>query len=398
MRVAQLVEASLAGVGRHVMDLTEGLLSRGHEVHLLYSDLRSDHIFAEDLCCAVRHPGFRSAVIPMRRSPSGSDVKAARLLRRYVQCHGPFDLIHCHSTKAGLVGRLACLDEPVKRIYTPNGFFSMDPNGGAGTRRVVGVLEAFLANLCCGVIVVSHAEYEHALDLGIPASKLCLVHNGVPPKLPHQSPLNRNAIRREWGVENDEICIGFVGQLVPVKSPETMLRSFAALLRRIGSTPVRLMMVGDGPLKISLLRLAAELHIDAQVNWLGARDAKTLMHAFDILTLTSDSEGHPFVVLEALASGLPIVATSVGGIAETVHPDVNGFVAPTRGITEIAYALNRLVGDAELRQRMGRASRAIAEDFSLDRMIDRTLAFYEHVTRDAQRNAGFPEKEMTPLT
>jgi glycosyltransferase involved in cell wall biosynthesis len=115
------------------------------------------------------------------------------------------------------------------------------------------------------------------------------------------------------------------------------------------------------------------------VVWLGERDAKTMMHAFDALALTSDAEGHPIVVLEALARGLPIVATSVGGIADTVHHGVNGFVAPVRGVAEIAAALETLIHDRDLRERMGHASRVIAQDFSVDRMVERTLALYEQV-------------------
>ena len=112
------------------------------------------------------------------------------------------------------------------------------------------------------------------------------------------------------------MCIGFVGRLAPQKSPQTLLRSFATLLQRT-AVPVRLVMIGEGPLESSLRRMAAELNIDAHITWLGACDARPLMGAFDMLALTSESEGHPIAVLEAMAQGLPIVATRVGGISET---------------------------------------------------------------------------------
>jgi glycosyltransferase involved in cell wall biosynthesis len=157
-----------------------------------------------------------------------------------------------------------------------------------------------------------------------------------------------------------------------------MLRSFAALTEP-GRQKAKLVMIGDGAVAGACRRLAAELGIEARVVWLGERDAKTMMHAFDALALTSDAEGHPIVVLEALARGLPIVATSVGGIADTVHHGVNGFVAPVRGVAEIAAALETLIHDRDLRERMGHASRVIAQDFSVDRMVERTLALYEQV-------------------
>ena len=97
------------------------------------------------------------------------------------------------------------------------------------------------------------------------------------------------------------------------------------------------------------------------------------------IALTSDSEGHPLVVLEAMACGLPIVATAVGGVPETVQHGVNGFITTVRGVSEIAAALETLVRDPEMRKRMGEASRAIVQDFSIDRMVDRTVAFYEEI-------------------
>jgi glycosyltransferase involved in cell wall biosynthesis len=377
MKIAELVESAAAGVGRHVVDLMNGLLDRGHEVHLVYSDIRSDPVFHEDLRRLGEQSGFRARRILMRRQPHARDLLAVRALRRYLQSHGPFDLLHCHSTKAGLVGRLGLIEDPIKRLYTPHGFFTADPNRGGIVRQSGALLEAALSKLCDGVIAVSREEYRHAIELGISAAKLCLIPNGV--ALDRDSYAGDPAeLRNEWGLHDGEICVGFVGRLVPQKSPETMLRSFAALpdLRRKRS---KLVMIGDGPLAGACRRLTAQLGIGDRVVWLGERDAKTLMHAFDVFALASDSEAGPLVVLEAMARALPIVATAVGGVAETVHHGVNGFVTPVRGVAEIAAALETLIHDADLRERMGRASRVLAQDFSIDRMVDRTIALYEQV-------------------
>ena len=142
-------------------------------------------------------------------------------------------------------------------------------------------------------------------------------------------------------------------------------------------------MIGEGPLESSLHRLAAELNIAEDIRWLGACDARPLMGAFDMLALTSESEGHPLVVLEAMARGLPIVATRVGGISDTVQHGVNGFIAPVRGVSEIAAALETLVNNPVLRERMGEASLARSRKFSVDRMVDQTVAFYEQVISGA---------------
>jgi glycosyltransferase involved in cell wall biosynthesis len=377
MKIATLVESAAAGVGRHIVDLTNGLLDRGHEVHLVYSGARSDAVFHEDLRRLGEQPGFRARRILMKRQLHASDLLAVRALRRYLRTHGPFDLLHCHSTKAGLIGRIGLVGDPIKRLYTPHGFFAADPNHGGALRQSGALLEGGLSKLCDGVIAVSREEYRYAIELGISPGKLCLIPNGVALD-PGSQARTRAELRTAWGISANEVCIGFVGRLVPQKSPETMLRSFAALPKPC-RLQAKLVMIGDGTLVGACRRLATQLGIEARVVWLGEQDAKTLMHAFDVLALSSDAEGHSIAILEALARGLPIVATAVGGVAETVRPGENGFVTPVRGVPKIAAALEMLVRDAELRERMGRASRVIARDFSVDRMVDRTLALYEQV-------------------
>jgi glycosyltransferase involved in cell wall biosynthesis len=264
----------------------------------------------------------------------------------------------------------------------------MDPNRSALARRIAAALEVALSKLGDRVIVVSHAEYAHAVEIGIPASKLELIPNGVALG-PPDSVVDCARIRADWGLSDGDVCVGFVGRLVPVKSPETILRSFA-LLRDQVRDRARLVMVGDGPLEAKLRRLATDLGIAQSVTWLGARDARTLMHGFDALALTSDSEVTPLVVLEAMTRGLPIVATRVGAVADTVQPGVNGFIVPVRGVQEIADAIAALVQNPDLRTRMGEASRRLVQAFSLDRMVDQTVRLYEEVVARKTGAAAIP--------
>lgn len=393
MKILELVESTAAGVGRHVVDLTAGLIARGHQVHLVYSDVRSDRMFIEDLRRLKRHTSFHALHVSMRRCPSVSDIRATRVLRHYVRSHGPFDLVHCHSTKAGLIGRLGLLGRDVRCSYTPHGFYTMPSAKASLTKWAVARLEEGLSLLCDRLIVVSAEEHSHALELGIPVAKLCLIPNGVSLHQPPLSASDRTALRRTWGLRDAEVCIGFVGRFANQKSPQTLLQAFATLLQRT-AVPVRLVMIGEGPLESSSRQLAAELNMAERITWLGACDARPLMEAFDMLALTSVSEGHPLVVLEAMARGLPIVATRVGGISETVQHGVNGFIAPVRGVQEIATALETLVDNPELRRQMGQASLTLSRNFSVDRMVDQTVALYEQVISGHQATAMSQDLKM----
>ena len=381
MKILHLLEAAATGAGRHVLDLTEGLLARGHEVHLVYSPLRSDQMFTADLRRLKTKRNFHSLPLPMQRYPSPSDLLVIGKLRRYLRACGPFDLIHCHSTKAGLIGRVGLIDLSVKRLYTPHGFLSMDPTAGRVTARIVSGFEKVLAKFAAGVPVVSREEYAHAVEIRIPRDKLCLIPNGVVTPLFDYVENQRLNCRRDWGLVEGDVCIGFAGRFAPVKAPEVILDSFAAFRGR-SRVPARLVMIGDGPLSASLRRQAASLNLEGDVLWLGARDARPLMPGFDIFALTSKSEGHPLAVLEAMTSGLPIVATRVGGIADTVQSGVNGFIAPVGDREAIANALKNLAEDGALRTRMGQASRSLSRHFSMDRTVEQTLAFYQEIVGD----------------
>ncbi len=381
MKILQLLESAATGAGRHVVDLTEGLLAREHEVHLVYSPLRCDQMFIAGLDRLRTNRNFHTSPLPIQRHPSPGDLPVIGKLRRYLRTRGPFDLLHCHSTKAGLIGRAGLIGHSVKRLYTPHGFMSMDPSAWQMLTRIAGGMEKILAKCASGVVVVSREEYAHAVEIGIPPAKLCLIPNGVVPTTAADVEHQRSNCRRDWGLREGDVCIGFVGRFASVKAPEIMLDSFAAFRRR-SRVSARLVMIGDGPLAESLREQAADLNLEGDILWLGARDARALMPGFDIFALTSKSEGHSLAVLEAMACGLPIVATSVGGIADTVQPGVNGFIAPVGDREAIANALTKLADDRALRERMGRASRTVSLNFSADRMAEQTLAFYQEIVAD----------------
>ena len=185
-----------------------------------------------------------------------------------------------------------------------------------------------------------------------------------------------SALRLEWGVEPHEVLYGIVARLAEQKSIDTLLRAFAEL-RRQASTPVRLAIVGQGPLEAGLRSLASELGIADRVVWAGFRtDIPVVMRALDVFTLSSIYEGFGLVLLEAMEASRPIVASDVSAIPEIVVDGETGRLVPPREPQPLAQGMSALLS-ADVRTRMGRKGHErLVADFSVERMTDLTMAVY----------------------
>jgi glycosyltransferase involved in cell wall biosynthesis len=380
-RIALLVEACSAGVGRHVIDLGEELIAYGHSVHLIYSTRRMDLAFTSSIN-RLRRAGATLAVLDMRHNGHISDLAVMLRLRRYLRTYGPFQLLHSHSTKAGLIGRLSALGLSCRTVYTPHAFFSMSPVADRVSHAIVSMMEVALSRLGDGVICVSNEEEAHAIALGVSPDKLFRIPNGINLKATQELQHNRASIRERFGLKRGDLCVGFVGRLFPQKAPGFLLEAFAAALPSL-PPEAKLVIVGEGPLKAELKARASELNLATRIVFAGAIPGPLAMAGFDVFALPSCYEGFPYVLIEALALGLPIVSTAVGGATSLVHSGVNGFIVPVGASGEFASSLVRLLTDRGLRQSMAEASRFLAQNFTIERMVSETIAVYRYVSESA---------------
>jgi glycosyltransferase involved in cell wall biosynthesis len=378
LRVLMVVESSAGGTGRHVLDLSQGLLARGCEVHLAYSTGRADRAFLDRLAGL---PHLRRAAVPMRTNVHPRDAGAVRAVRRYLRRFGPFDAVHGHSSKGGAIARLAALGTGARAFYTLHGLIMMDPGLARWKRLLYLTIELGLSLRTAAIIAVSPEEARAAVRLGLGRSRVVVIPNGVRPA----DLVPRDEARRALGVPDDAPVVGFVGRLVSQKAPDVLLRAFARAARDVPRA--RLAVVGSGPLDKDLRGLADRLGIADRVLWLGERDARGVLAAFDVFALASRKEGLPYVVLEAMAAGLPVVATESAGVEILVEPGHNGAVVPRDDVAAFAASLAQLAGDLARRARMGEASRARAARFTVEAMVDRTLAAY-HGERPATAEWG----------
>lgn len=368
LNVAFVIETSGGGSGRHLLDLAAGLVERGHRVHVLYSEIRAEPRFVAALKAIA---GLHIASVPMRRSPHPTDFTAWNFIRAYLERHGPFDVVHGQSSKGGALGRLAVTDKRSARVYTPHCFRTLDPELSNVGHIVFGNAELVLSRMGEAIICVSPEELEHAVQQGIARDKLHLVYNGV--KAPDVS--GRERLRERLGIAKDEISIGFLGRYVPQKAPERMVEVAAALPGDL--PPWRITMIGEGQLEEAVRMRAKEAGIDDRFAWGPGDIGPTAMAAFDLFTMPSVYEGMPYVLIEAAAAGLPIIATDVGGAKAVIVPGENGAIVPNWNSAAFAAEVATLIRDKQTRAAMSKASLRRAQSFTIDAMVDQTLAIYE---------------------
>lgn len=374
-----MVEAANAGVGRHVLDLAEGLSTLGQEVHVIYSPLRADSVFLTRLDAQKNR--IRSAALDMRRDINPvADVQALFRLRRYVKENGPFDVVHGHSSKGGALARLLKIVGVggSRFLYTPNAFVTLSPGISTKRKYLFGWVERTLANsFGDSVIAVSEREADHAADLRIRGSKIRVIPNGVELGQP-RSMRDRERIRSQHGFDSEDIIVGFVGRLDYQKAPEVLIESFRSLGR---SSNLHLVLVGDGPQRSELEKVVLEYGLSHSVHLLGYRsDVRDLLGLMDIFVLPSRYEGLPYALLEAMAAGLPVVGTQVPGNIDLIRPGGNGYLVPLDAPRMLSDSLRRLIDSADLRGAMGRESRKLVEElYTVDQMVRSTLSLYQEL-------------------
>ncbi len=373
LRVLQVVEATLTGVGRHCLDLCRGLAERGCSIDLIYSPTRIDNGFKRLLADFEQHPLVHTVAHPMQRAIGMSDAMAAKFVRRHLKRHGPFDIVHGHSSKGGAIARLAAFGTGVPAVYTPNAIRTMNPQVGSRSRWVVGLIERLLARVPGQIIAVSREERDHIIELGISADKISLVPNGIDPMELPDAPTARHTL----GLAQDVPVLGFVGRLSEQKAIDVLINAMPLVLKRMPD--VQLALIGDGELVEELQQLAEDLGVAQSIHWLGQQPGFASMPAFDLFVLPSRYEGLPYVLIEALMASLPVVTTDLASSSMLVESSVNGCVVPAESPGELAEAILSILCDPDRKQQFAMEAAARGAAFTLDAMVDQTLAVYDQL-------------------
>ena len=326
----------------------------------------------------ARRRGVRVRVLPhlVRRVDPVKDARVTLELARLFR-QERLDLVSTHSSKAGIVGRLAArlASVPVV-VHTVHGW-GFHEHMPARTRRTYEVLERFLARHTDRLASVSERTTRAGLEAGVGRpEQYVLIRSGVPLERFHPDEACRRRVRAGLGWPADGPVVGSVGRLSPQKNPLDFTRAAA----RIAAThpDARFLYVGDGPLRADIERELDATGLRDRVALAGLRDdVPDLLRALDVFVLTSLWEGMPRVVLQALATGVPVVAYDIAGIAEAVRDGRNGFTVPPGDVAALADHVIRLLDDDGQRAGLGRRAREdFDESFSEEGMLRRLDALY----------------------
>lgn len=355
---------AIGGQEKMILDLAAGQVARGHAVQAV--SLAPDHpgtlapLFGER-GVAVQHVAKREGVDPTVFPRLYSLFRRARA-----------DVVHAHNRLALIYAAAPGKLARSTTIYTRHG-------PGVGTARQRFVRRAAARCLDAYVAVspetLTVARQHHDCD----ERKLSAIDNGVDLRRFRPDAEARAASRAGLGIPEAAWVMGTVGRLVPEKNYQLLIAAAAPLL----GPEVRLVIVGDGPEAPALHGAAAQAGVERFVHFTGRRDdVPALLCAFDQFALSSRMEGLPLVILEAMATALPIVSTAVGGIPGAVADGETGLLAPPGDAAALRQRLQALRDDRPRAQALGRRGREVAlARYSVDRMVDDYLTLYRRFGR-----------------
>jgi glycosyltransferase involved in cell wall biosynthesis len=365
-----IARLNVGGAALQVLELAAGQRRRGHEVLVLHGRIpegeESMLYLADDLDVPAQYvPELRRELSPW------GDVAAIRAIRRAIRAERP-DVLHTHAAKAGATGRLAALlaggARPPVRVHTFHGHV-LRGYFGSERQRLFTLVERTLARTSSGLVAVSPEVRDDLVALGVAQpERFTVIRYGF--EFPEaEVPAERLGA----------FVVGYAGRLTAIKRPLDLVRALRGAVDR--GADATLVVVGDGEDRPQAERLAAELGVAERCRFVGyQRDMAGWYASFDVFCLASANEGTPVAAIEALAAGVPVVATRVGGTPAVVDDGETGFLVEPGDVEGLAERLALLAGDGELRERMGRlgAERTRAR-YGVERMVDKVERLYEEL-------------------
>ncbi len=338
----------------------------------------------------TRVNGVKIVQVPflLRRISPLNDVRALYDLVRIIRSEKP-DVVHTHTSKAGILGRIAAKIARVPLIiHTPHGHVFYG-HFGPVLSKIFLWIERLFASLTDRVVVLTDGEGQDYTNLNVyPEEKIVKIHSGVDIDKFALSPVSAVEKKRSLGLNQNGLVVGFIGWLMPIKGPMHLLKAMEDVWQVHDDTI--LVFIGKGDLDVDLRTEALKTSANGRVNFLGWRsDIDEIMPLFDIFVLPSLNEGMGRVLVEAMAAGKPVVASNVGGIPDLVQHEHNGLLVPPGDEKALAAAIRQLINDPEKAKLMGRRGRQFCHQFSVESMAEKIDSLYTELSQFESKNPHF---------
>jgi glycosyltransferase involved in cell wall biosynthesis len=364
LRILHVLRAPVGGLFRHVVDLASGQAARGHQVGVI-ADASTGGAQAEAvLADLAKSLALGLSRVPMSRGIGLSDLKAVAHVGARIDAARP-DVVHGHGAKGGAYARLA--RGRAVRAYTPHGgslhYRWATPAGAV----YLGLERVLMRRTDLFLFESTYSREVFRLKIGDPGSRARVVHNGVRP-----------AEFAPVAADPQAADLVFVGELRRLKGVDVLIEAIAALAR--GGRPTSAVIVGDGPDRAEFEAMVRSLGLDQAVRLVGAKPARAAFALGRLLIVPSRAESLPYIVLEAGAAGMPMIATDVGGIPEIFGPDAPALVPPGDASALARAIIATTDASASRTVLASRLQARLREGFSTEAMTNAILAAYAQVS------------------
>jgi len=365
MDILHLCEGFGGGAARHVIELAHAQAKLGHRVRVIYCPSQLD-LQAKALMASTH--GITWLVLPMNKAVSLSDVLVLWRISRLIQSGGRPHILHCHCNKGGILGVVLAPFLRVPLVYTPHALYSMQPRLTGFIRACCLAVERAVSRGAQTTILLGRKEAEFARINNFYGCRIRISANGIAPPV---GPAPTSLVSSRHAASDRPLVIGFLGRLSYQKGVDTLIAAVMAAR----DSHFRVEIHGFGP-ELDHVKKAVDAHPE-RLSFHGPANGSGVMERFDILVMPSRYEGFPYVLLEALAKGLPLITTDVGGVDEMVADGWNGVIVHgehTSGLTRILEELQHHDW-----QTMGRNSFRLSRHYTIAAMNHRIENIYREV-------------------
>jgi len=361
MKILLIITRSdtVGGAQVHVKDLACFLKQHGHEVLVITGEKGSFNDFLNSFSInfiACEH--FKQSINPLL------DWQTLWFFVKNIRQFQP-DIVATHSSKAGILGRLASKITNIPCVFTAHGW-SFTEGISEPNRSLYEIIEKWMELITDKVICVSEHDRNIALKAGMRPEKLVMVHYGIE-DIPDYLKSNHQ--------ETNPVKILMVARFDKQKDHETLIKAFKFIKN------AQLDLLGGGPKLEEIQTMVSQMGMTERVNFRGfCSNVSEILPQGDIFTLITNWEGFPYAIIEAMRAKLPIIASQVGGVSESVIDGITGYCVPHGDVETLRNRLTKLVDDAQLRREMGIQGRQKYEsELTLSQMCMTTLNIYKDV-------------------